>query len=423
MAAEDGGGAACGGAQVGAVPQGADLDPAVGARRGRDRVVGQQYRGADRLVQAFRGIVERGRERADPTYSSGKIALEAIPGADYGFSNFGGGTPATPVQSADHHDDLDRCLGGGRDRGSAGDLHRDRQSSSGRRHGLIRDNGVPIPSCGAQPVNGSGTATCTVTYPAAGTHVVTALYTGSPDGEFVGSTNGPDAIVRVATPTPPPSSPHRARSCRHDTSLSLSNATPATGTAVRYTATVSPAPDGGTVSFTDGDADIRGCTAQPVTNGTSTCKVTYGASGIHQIRAAYSGDAHFGASDSSPAPMTVSTRPSLRVAKQSLIVTEACPTQSGGCRLTSSVAVTPRGVKKAINLKRPQRSSRPARPGGSRFGLSPRARGTLRSDLRQHHSARLGVTVHVGVRDGNGSKGTQTLTFTVSGARARSLLA
>ena len=53
------------------------------------------------------------------------------------------------------------------------------------------DNGVAIPNCGAQPVDGNGKATCTVTYPAIGTHVVTALYTGSSDGAFAGSTNGP----------------------------------------------------------------------------------------------------------------------------------------------------------------------------------------------------------------------------------------
>jgi hypothetical protein len=120
--------------------------------------------------------------------------------------------------------------------------------------------------------------------------------------------------------------------------------------------------------------------------------------------------------------MTVSTRPSLRVTKQSLIVKEACPAQSGGCRLTSSVAVTPQGVKKAITLKRHSAKLKAGTSGRVTFRLSPHARRTLRSGLRRHHGARLGVTVRIVVRDGNGSAGTQTFTFTVSGARARSLL-
>jgi hypothetical protein len=221
--------------------------------------------------------------------------------------------------------------------------------------------------------------------------------------------------VSVTAPTSP-------KLVATNTSLSLSNATPATRTAVRYTATVSPAPDGGTVSFTDGGAGIAGCAAQPVSNATSTCAVTYRVSGIDQIRAVYSGDAHFGGSDSSPAQVTVSKRPSLHVAKQTLIVTTACPAQSGGCRLTSSVAVTPQGVKKAINLKRHSAKLKAGATGRFTFRLSAHARAALRSDLRRHHRARLGVTVRIVVRDGNRSTGTQTLTFTVSGARARSLL-
>ena len=352
---------------------------------------------------------------SDPTYNSGKIALEAIPGAAYGFSNFGGGTPATPVSSTITTTSIGASAAGV----NPGQPVTYTATVSPTPDGgtiAFADGGVAIPSCGAQPVNGSGTATCTVTYPAIGTHVVTALYTGSPDGQFVGSTNGPDAIVRVLAPT-------SAKLVATNTSLSVLSATPATRTAVRYTARVSPVPDGGTVSFTDGDGDIRGCTSQPVTKGTSTCQVTYGAAGVHQIRATYSGDTRFGASDSSPAPITVATRPSLRVAKRSLIVTAACPKQSGGCRLTSNVSVTPRGVTKVVHLKPLSTKLKAGKTGRFSFQITPRARATLRSDLRQGHSDGLGVTVHIVVRDGNGSKGTQTFTFTVSGARARSLLA
>jgi Bacterial Ig-like domain (group 3) len=363
----------------------------------------------------------------DPTYSSGKIAIEAIAGAAYGFSNFGGGTPTTPVLSAITTTSIGASAAGL----NPGQPVTYTATVSPVPDGgtmSFADNGVPIPTCGAQKVNASGTATCTVTYTAPGTHVVTALYTGSPDGQFAGSTNGPDATVLVTAPTAPTAPPApiglpSKKLVATNTSLSLSDATPATRTAVRYTATVSPAPDGGTVSFTDSGGDIRGCTSQPVTNGTSTCTVTYPASGIHQIRAAYSGDPHFGGSDSSAAQLTVSTRPSLHVAKQSLTVTTVCPKQSGGCRLTSSVAVTAPGARKAINLKGLSAKLKAGKTGRFTFQLSARTSATLRSDLQRHHSSRLGVTVRIVVRDGNGSKGTQTLTFTVSGAEARSLLA
>ena len=175
----------------------------------------------------------------DSTYSSGNIAIEAIPGAAYGFANFGGGTPAMPVQTAITTTSVD-ASGAGVTPGQQ--VTYTATVSPAPDGGTISfaDNAVAIPNCGAQTVNDSGKATCKVTYTALGTHVVTARYTGSSDGEFAGSTNGPDAIVRVISPS-------SAKLVATNTSLSLSSATPATRTAVRYTASVSPDPDGGTV--------------------------------------------------------------------------------------------------------------------------------------------------------------------------------
>jgi hypothetical protein len=74
---------------------------------------------------------------------------------------------------------------------------------------------------------------------------------------------------------------------------------------VIYTATVSPAPDGGTVAFTvtfsDGSILTTSCGAQQVdtSTGTATCQVTYDTVGTYSITAAYSGDAAFGASTGS----------------------------------------------------------------------------------------------------------------------------
>jgi hypothetical protein len=63
------------------------------------------------------------------------------------------------------------------------------------------DNGAPIAGCTSQPVFGGG-ATCTTSYPAPGTHTITAAYFG--DVNFVGSTSGPQTVTVGATPAPPP---------------------------------------------------------------------------------------------------------------------------------------------------------------------------------------------------------------------------
>jgi hypothetical protein len=76
------------------------------------------------------------------------------------------------------------------------------------------------------------------------------------------------------------------------------------GHQVTYTATVTPAPDGGTVIFEDGPTTISGCGSQAVdtTTGTATCQVIYTAPGSHSITAFYSGDSNFNSSDNSLSP-------------------------------------------------------------------------------------------------------------------------
>jgi polyvinyl alcohol dehydrogenase (cytochrome) len=73
------------------------------------------------------------------------------------------------------------------------------------------------------------------------------------------------------------------------------------GRAVTYTATVSPAPDGGAVAFTSDGAVIGGCGAvvPSPTSGTASCTTTP-PPGTHAILARYEGDAFFGPSSSSP---------------------------------------------------------------------------------------------------------------------------
>src|SRR5579884_3212339 len=94
----------------------------------------------------------------------------------------------------------------------------------------------------------------------------------------------------------PPSAPTTTT-----TALSSSPNPATVGQQVSYTATVSPAPDGGTVAFSDGGGTIFGCGSVAVntTTGEATCPVTYSTAGSHSITASYSGDGHYSRSSSS----------------------------------------------------------------------------------------------------------------------------
>lgn len=83
------------------------------------------------------------------------------------------------------------------------------------------------------------------------------------------------------------------------TSLASSANPSKAGAPVTLTATVTPAPDVGTVSFTARGAVLPGCGAVSVAAGTgrATCRAAL-AAGSHMLQAAYAGDAYFGASTS-----------------------------------------------------------------------------------------------------------------------------
>lgn len=69
------------------------------------------------------------------------------------------------------------------------------------------------------------------------------------------------------------------------------------GESVTFTATVNPAPDGGTVAFKDGSTDIGGCATQGLdSSGNATCSTSTLATGSHAITALYSGSPSYGAS-------------------------------------------------------------------------------------------------------------------------------
>jgi hypothetical protein len=76
------------------------------------------------------------------------------------------------------------------------------------------------------------------------------------------------------------------------TALGTSAATVVQNAPVTYTATITPAADGGTVSFDDGPGHpaTAHCAAQAVAGGKATCTVSYADAGDYAVTATYSGD-------------------------------------------------------------------------------------------------------------------------------------
>ena len=140
------------------------------------------------------------------------------------------------------------------------------------------DAGDPVPHCSAVPVD-AGSAACTVTYPTGSSHRVTASYSG--DSLDAPATSAPLTVI-VLAPT-------------STTFTTVPNA-PETGTPLTYGVTVSPVPDGGTVTFRDGADVICADVAVDTTDGTATCTATFDTAGDHDLSASYDGTVAFAAS-------------------------------------------------------------------------------------------------------------------------------
>jgi outer membrane protein assembly factor BamB len=118
------------------------------------------------------------------------------------------------------------------------------------------------------------------------------------------------------------------------TRLAASANPAAAGAPVTLTATVAPAPDAGTVSFTAAGVPISGCAAVPVTvtTGAATCRTTL-AAGTHAVQAGYAGDAYFAASTSAALSEVVRAGP-----------VTAAPPKLSGVRLGSRRFTARRGT-------------------------------------------------------------------------------
>ncbi len=135
-------------------------------------------------------------------------------------------------------------------------------------------------------LDSSGKAVFTVVQPAAGTHALTATYSG--DGDNVGSLGNTSLTVNLRSSA---------------TSLS-SNHNPSTpGQSVTITAAVTPGATG-TVTFRDGSTTIGSGT---LSAGAATLTTSGLSVGSHSLTAAYGGDAGYSPSTSSPLAQVVGT--------------------------------------------------------------------------------------------------------------------
>ena len=182
------------------------------------------------------------------------------------------------------------------------------------------DSGIAVAGCGAVAVNGGGRAACETTYTAVGLHSTVATYSGDQDHQPSGSIPLAQTVTTATTVTTVASSANPA----------------AVGSQVTYSANVSPAPDAGTVAFTDAGGAIAGCDAAPVgVKGNAVCQITYSALGSHAVTAAYSGDPSYRGSASVPLTQTVTAAPTATA-----LVSSADPSAVGD-QVTYTAIVTP----------------------------------------------------------------------------------
>jgi len=131
----------------------------------------------------------------------------------------------------------------------------------------------------------NGAAGIAVNSLAAGSHSITAVYSG--DGSYNGSASAALAqVVKTAS----------------STTLQSDTPAPVYAQTVRLISTVSPGAATGTVQFLDGATPLG---TVPVSGGTAVLSIATLSTGSHTISAAYSGDASYGSSASAPMALTV----------------------------------------------------------------------------------------------------------------------
>jgi YVTN family beta-propeller protein len=150
----------------------------------------------------------------------------------------------------------------------------------------FRDGSATIAGCGAVALAG-GSAACVTSALTAGSHSITARYSG--DSRYAAVTSS--AITQVVN----------AARVAPTVALASSANPSTTGSAVTFTANVtgSAGVATGSVSFTDGGATLPGCAAVALASGRASCQATSLSAGNHAIVASYGGDGAYNAGSAS----------------------------------------------------------------------------------------------------------------------------
>ena len=162
----------------------------------------------------------------------------------------------------------------------------------------FKDGSTSIGGCSAATLSGSGnirTASCAISTLAAGSHSITAAYSGDASNGASSSSALTQTVNKAASST-----------------ALTSSVNPAVfGASVTFTATVTGSGPTGTVNFKDGGASVSGCAAIALsgTGNTKTAKCTTSAlvAGTHSIVASYGGDASNAASSSATLSQVVNS--------------------------------------------------------------------------------------------------------------------
>jgi large repetitive protein len=155
------------------------------------------------------------------------------------------------------------------------------------------DNDQTITGCGSQPINGAGNATCTLSYPIAGSHQIVASSGGSQSPNLTQTVNPAATTTQVSS-----DSLERSGIYFDLPKPSCGGICPVTFTASVLVNAPGAGTPTGTVQFAiDGASYGR---AVPLNGGVAAVTITFAPPlptvGIHTVSATYSGDSNFSAS-------------------------------------------------------------------------------------------------------------------------------
>lgn len=202
--------------------------------------------------------------------------------------------------------------------------------------------GSTIAGCAAVPVNPENAqAICTTTFTAPGIYQIQAAYSGDRlDGSSISAPLA-ETVQPSLSPAPPSLSPTPPSLSPTPAAITMTTITPVgvvlTGQRVRYEATVTGSPEGGSIEFRAAGTPIPGCESVALHAGTASCETVFTRPGRIEIQALYSGDPNHAASTTQPLEQTVKPSATLlnqpRLQAGGLNVWIACAARSGGCHI------------------------------------------------------------------------------------------